>query len=58
MGDVTFGEFNENRTRWYCFDHTDILWKSANPNIKNVSDWWDHLEKVNGFSPRPNGNNK
>ena len=53
ISDVTLGEYNENGKRWYCFDHTYILWKSANSNIKNVSDWWDHLEKVNGYSPRP-----
>ena len=53
IGDVTFGEFNENGSRWYCFEHVNVLWKSANPNIKNTSDWWNHLEKVNGVSPRP-----
>ena len=53
MSDVTFGEFNENRSRWYCFDHVEHLWRSANPTIKTESDWWEHLEKTTGFSPRP-----
>lgn len=53
ISDVTFGEFNESGSRWYCFEHTDVLWKSTNPEIKNTSDWWNHLEKVNGFSSRP-----
>lgn len=53
ISDVTFGEFNENGSKWYCFDHVEILWSSVNPNIKNQSDWWDHLERSNVVSPRP-----
>lgn len=54
ISDVTFGEFNENVSRWYCFEHTNILWKSV--NVNNQSEWWNHIEKVNGYSPRPNTN--
>ena len=32
----------------------DCDWiKSFNPDIKNQSDYWNHLEKTNGKSPRP-----
>ena len=55
MGDLTFGQFCPNQKTWACFDHTDRLWKSFNPNINNQSDYWDYLEKINGKSPRPLG---
>lgn len=53
IGDVTFGEFNENGRKWYCFEHVECLWRSVDPNIKNQSDWWDYLERRNERTPRP-----
>ena len=53
ISDLTFGEFSPNETKWACFDHVDKLWKSFNPDIKNQSDYWNHMEKTNGKSPRP-----
>ena len=54
ISEVTFGEFNETGNKWYCFEHVECLWNSVNQNIKNQSDWWDYLEKINGKCPRPN----
>tara|TARA_Y100000389_G_scaffold194699_1_gene225072 strand:- start:8240 stop:8464 length:225 start_codon:yes stop_codon:yes gene_type:complete len=56
MSDLTMGEWSPHpRSRWYCFDHVDIMFKLCGPNIITTSDYWSYLESKNKGSPRPRG---
>ena len=50
-----FGEV-DLKNRMYCFDHVESMWSRVSTSqnkVSNTSQYWDYLEKVNGFSPRP-----